>query len=422
MAVSHFYVLLLSMILVGASAAGDYSASSNAAGEVAKPQSKAPSASYDKPVAQKMPKGAEESKKPTLESDPKSESYVEHGFQHSGDVEKPDFHFSDMTHSEVHSESYEKHVVPSMPKPEELGMPELEKDPKSESYDEPKFQHNEAIEKPDFHFPDMPHHQTHSESYKKPVSQWVPKPEESEMPALKDPKSESYAEPKFQHNEPIEKPDFHFPDMPHSTIHSASYDKPAAQWLPKPEESGMPTLEKDPKSESYDSKPVSDHDSKPKYKVDPHYETPKLNIPKPEEAFPAAVEGTVICKSPSGYVPIEGAVVRITCLQEDDQGYETTPVSCQTGPTDAKGYFFKTLPSNNKAKNLWENCKAFLEQSPVEECGVPSNVNRGIDGYKLSSHHILQEKHLKLYSVGPFFYTPEPKPAVKKAPAAGGGY
>ncbi|CAL1375210.1 unnamed protein product [Linum trigynum] len=427
MAVSHFYVLLLSMILVGASAAGDYSPSSNAAGEVPKPQSKAPSsASYDKPVAQKMPK-AEESGKPTLESDPKSESYDEHEFQHSGDVEKPDFHFPDMSHPEVHYESYEKPVVPSVSKPEELGIYELEKDPKSESYDEPEFQHKETIEKPDFHFPDMPHHQTHSESDNKSVSQWVPKPEESGMPVLeKDPKSsESYDESKFQHNEPIEKPDFHFTDMPHPELHTESYKKPIAQWVPKPDESGMPALEKDPKTESYDSKPVksvSEHDSKPNYKVDPHYETPKLNIPKPEEAFPAAVEGTVICKSPSGYVPIEGAVVRITCLEEDDEGYETTPVSCQTGPTDAKGYFFKTLPSSNKAKNLWENCKAFLEQSPMEECGVPSNVNNGIDGYKLSSHHILQEKHLKLYSVGPFFYTAEPKPAVKKAPAAGGGY
>ncbi|CAI0417041.1 unnamed protein product [Linum tenue] len=270
------------MILVGASAAGDYSPSSNAAGEVPKPQSKAPSSasSYDKPepVAQKMPK-AEESGKPALESDPKSESYDEHAFQHSGDLEKPDFHFPDMSHPEVHSESYEKPIVPSVSKPEELGMPELGKD---------------------------------------------------------------------------------------------------------------------------------------------------LN-PKPEEAFPAAVEGTVICKSPSGYVPIEGAVVRITCLQEDDEGYVTTPVSCQTGPTDAKGYFFKTLPSSNKTlpsnkddkKNSWENCKAFLEQSPMEECGVPSNVNRGIDGFPLSSHRILQDKHLKLYSVGPFFYTSEHKPTMNKVPAGG---
>ncbi|CAL1388260.1 unnamed protein product [Linum trigynum] len=91
-----------------------------------------------------------------------------------------------------------------------------------------------------------------------------------------------------------------------------------------------------------------------------------------------------------------------------------------TSPTDAKGYFFKTLPSNNKlVKNSWENCKAFLEQSPLEECGVPSNVNRGIDGYKLSSHRILQDKHLKLYPVGPFFYTPEHKPMVNRAPAGG---
>ncbi|CAI0417040.1 unnamed protein product [Linum tenue] len=145
---------------------------------------------------------------------------------------------------------------------------------------------------------------------------------------------------------------------------------------------------------------------------------PKLSIPKPEEAFPAAVEGIVICKSSSGYVPIKGAVVTITCLKVNEEGYDDdkTPSS----PTNAKGYFFKTLPSNkDDKKNSWENCKAFLEQSPMEECGVPSNVNRGIDGFPLSSHRILQDKHLKLYSVGPFFYTSEHKPTMNKVPAGG---
>ncbi|CAN0885605.1 Protein SEED AND ROOT HAIR PROTECTIVE PROTEIN [Linum grandiflorum] len=119
-----------------------------------------------------------------------------------------------------------------------------------------------------------------------------------------------------------------------------------------------------------------------------------------------------------------GAVVRITCWGVDEQGYDINTLSCQSGPTDAKGYFFKTLRSstNDNIRNVWGNCKAFLEQSPLENYSVPSDVNKGISGSLLSAYHVLHDKSLKLYSVGPFFYTSEPKPSVTSADSDSDGY
>ncbi|CAN1299645.1 Protein SEED AND ROOT HAIR PROTECTIVE PROTEIN [Linum perenne] len=131
--------------------------------------------------------------------------------------------------------------------------------------------------------------------------------------------------------------------------------------------------------------------------------------PKLEDAFPSAVEGTVVCRSGSSYVPIQGAMVRITCWGVDEEGYEINTLSCQSGPTDAKGYFFEMLPSSNYNKNISGNCKAFMEQSPLENCSVPSDVNRGMTGSLLSTYHLLHDKSLKLYSIGPFFYTSDVK-------------
>ncbi|CAN0889063.1 Protein SEED AND ROOT HAIR PROTECTIVE PROTEIN [Linum grandiflorum] len=98
-----------------------------------------------------------------------------------------------------------------------------------------------------------------------------------------------------------------------------------------------------------------------------------------------------------------GAVARITCLAEDEQGYETAPFS--TRPTDANGYFFKTLHSNS-VQNFVEKCKAYIERSPMKNCSAASDVNKGITGSPLSSYRILHDKRIKLYPVGPFFYTP----------------
>ncbi|KAF8392667.1 hypothetical protein HHK36_023016 [Tetracentron sinense] len=140
---------------------------------------------------------------------------------------------------------------------------------------------------------------------------------------------------------------------------------------------------------------------------------PDLGKPKSEEKqFPTTigVQGIVYCKLGSKLVPLQGAVTRITCLAVNNQGYESAPFSVLSHETDKKGYFFATLcPS--ELGNGWKlsECKAFLESSPLEKCDVPTDFNKGISGALLLSHHLLPNKKMDLYSVGPFVYTSNPK-------------
>ncbi|XVF18294.1 hypothetical protein REPUB_Repub11eG0008900 [Reevesia pubescens] len=159
-----------------------------------------------------------------------------------------------------------------------------------------------------------------------------------------------------------------------------------------------PKLEKEEKPE-YTPKPKPEEEEKPYYGTKPEENENLLSI---------GVEGLVLCKSGSKYYPIQGAVAKVTCQAVDEIGLEKTLPICST-PTDAKGYFFATVSSLSLVdKSLKiKNCKAFLEKSPLESCNVPTDVNKGITGALLSgSYRLLNEKHTKLYSVGPFFYTP----------------
>ena len=105
-----------------------------------------------------------------------------------------------------------------------------------------------------------------------------------------------------------------------------------------------------------------------------------------------------------------GALAKVTCQIVDEIGLEKTLPVCSV-PTDAKGYFFATVSSLSlldKSLKL-KDCKAFLESSPLETCNVPTDVNKGITGSPFSSYRVLTEKPTKLYFVGPFFFTSEPK-------------
>ncbi|XP_065864513.1 protein SEED AND ROOT HAIR PROTECTIVE PROTEIN-like [Euphorbia lathyris] len=120
------------------------------------------------------------------------------------------------------------------------------------------------------------------------------------------------------------------------------------------------------------------------------------------------VQGLIYCKSPSKFIPLQGAVARITCVGVDEYGYETAPFSILSEATDAKGYFLATLSPKEVEEN-WKikECKTFLELSPSYDntCNVPTNVNSGIDGALLTSSRFLGDKNMKLFTVGPFFYT-----------------
>ncbi|KAB1226752.1 Proline-rich protein 1 [Morella rubra] len=176
-------------------------------------------------------------------------------------------------------------------------------------------------------------------------------------------------------------------------------------YAPKPDY-GKPKTEGNDKP--FPSKP--EYHEKPKLKGDDTHLPPKPDYEKPNPELIVGIEGVVLCKSGSKYVPIQGAVARIACLATDENGYETTPFSILSNECDANGYFFVTL-LHSFLKKGWKikDCKAYLYSSPLETCQVPIDVNHGISGAPLSSYRILIDKHIKLYSVGPFFYTSKPQ-------------
>ncbi|XWS27483.1 hypothetical protein CRYUN_Cryun26dG0119100 [Craigia yunnanensis] len=177
----------------------------------------------------------------------------------------------------------------------------------------------------------------------------------------------------------------------------------------KPEEKEKKVVRPKPEGEekpNYDTKPES-YKPKPEENKKPEYGTrPEEN----EKLLSIGVEGLVLCKSGPKYCPIQGALAKVTCKAVDEIGLEKTLPICSV-PTDAKGYLFTTLSSLSlvdKSLKL-KDCKAFLESSPLKTCNVPTDVNKGITGAPSSSYSVLNEKHTKLYSVGPFFFASEPK-------------
>ncbi|KAE8009434.1 hypothetical protein FH972_005871 [Carpinus fangiana] len=163
------------------------------------------------------------------------------------------------------------------------------------------------------------------------------------------------------------------------------------------------------------------HEEKPKPQEKPLPTKPDFENSHPagvDELLPTiiSIQGTVLCKLGSKYFALQGAIARITCVAIDEHGYETAPFSQLTDGCDANGYFFATLSGLKDSWKLKE-CKAFLHYSSLETCNVPVDVNHGLSGDLLYSYRILNNKHTKLYTVGPFFYTSE----SESAPSGGGG-
>ncbi|XWS76598.1 hypothetical protein CRYUN_Cryun01aG0190400 [Craigia yunnanensis] len=173
------------------------------------------------------------------------------------------------------------------------------------------------------------------------------------------------------------------------------YDTKQYLYKPKTEEKEKPEYGR----QSYVVKPEPEGEEKPYYGTKPE---------KKENCLSIGVQGLVLCKSGSKYYPIQGALAKITCKAVDEVGVEKTLSIC-SGATDAKGYFFATVSHLDKLK--LRECKAYLQSSPSNTCNVPTNVNKAIDGALLSAFRVLKEKRVKLYSVGPFFYTSEAKSA-----------
>ncbi|XP_041017995.1 protein SEED AND ROOT HAIR PROTECTIVE PROTEIN-like [Juglans microcarpa x Juglans regia] len=143
----------------------------------------------------------------------------------------------------------------------------------------------------------------------------------------------------------------------------------------------------------------------------PKYDVEKTNVGKDGLLSTIiAIQGLVYCKSDSNnLIPLEGAVTRITCLAVDERGFETAPFTFLSNACNPKGYFFATLsPAEVQDGRKLKECRAFLELSPSDACNFPTDVNKGIAGALLGSFRLLEDKKMKLYTVGPFFFTPEP--------------
>ncbi|CAK9310120.1 unnamed protein product [Citrullus colocynthis] len=123
-----------------------------------------------------------------------------------------------------------------------------------------------------------------------------------------------------------------------------------------------------------------------------------------------AVEGVVSCKNGTKYHPLKGIVARITCMALNEKGKEMAPFSFSSLPSDEHGYFLATLSAFKlKDKAKVTQCKAFLPpSSPCEDCKYLTNFNNGVIGALFRSFRILTHKKMKLYSVGPFFYSSHP--------------
>ncbi|KAF5455298.1 hypothetical protein F2P56_024893 [Juglans regia] len=217
-----------------------------------------------------------------------------------------------------------------------------------------------------------------------------------------------YGKPKPEYKPlPTEQPDYKKPnsegnDKPIPT--KPNYEKPESEGNDKP----LPTK---PEYE----KPEPEGQDQPLPTKPDHYEKPNLegilNGLLPSGLI--GIQGLVLCKSGSNYIPLKGAMVRITCLAVDENGYETAPFSIFSDECDAKGYFLtKISPAFLKDNWKIKECKAFQYHSPLETCKVPIDVNHGMSGAPLSSYRVLEDKNMNLYSVGPFFYTTDPQTSL----------
>lgn len=108
-----------------------------------------------------------------------------------------------------------------------------------------------------------------------------------------------------------------------------------------------------------------------------------------------------------------GGVVRITCLGVDKYGYEMSPFSILTRPTDANGYFLAKLSTKEDDGCKISECKAFLHSSPIKTCKFATDTNMGVSGAPLSVYRPLGSNNMRLYSLGPFVYDSVPKPTPK---------
>ncbi|CAK7348350.1 unnamed protein product [Dovyalis caffra] len=356
--------------------------------------------SYDKkPDYSYSPKSKPDTLKPKFSYDPKPQP----------NVAKPN----------LPKPTYNANPKPNLPKPK-LTVPKpgngYDKKP---HFDKPTIPKPETV-KPNYGYDSKPDVPKPKLTIPKPHNGYDSKPHLAQptIPKL-DPLEPNYGyDPKPDVPKPkltIPKPNYGYDSKPKLTVAKPDTGEPNYGYDTKPNlATPKMTVPKpdhgyDPKEKVYDQPKLTT--PKPEM-VKPHAgygPKPKLNIPKPSDDkldYPIGIEGFVLCKQSSSYTPIKGAVIRIACIAVDQYGYKKTPFSFLTEATNARGYFFKTLPAFGLDDHLKiTECKAYLESSPLKTCNVPTDMNYGIAGPPLSSYHLLHDKKMKLYSMRTFFYT-----------------
>ncbi|VVA94544.1 unnamed protein product [Arabis nemorensis] len=161
----------------------------------------------------------------------------------------------------------------------------------------------------------------------------------------------------------------------------------------------------------------------PVYKKSPSYFPPPPYVPKPTYSTPPtkpyvpeilkAVDGIILCKNGYETYPILRAKIKIECTEPASYGKSQKVVVIYSNPTDYRGYFLVSL-TNIKDISL---CRVKLYTSSLETCKNPTNVNKGLIGVPLSlyGYRYHSDKHLNVFSVGPFYFTgPKAVPTPSK--------
>ncbi|KAF4383607.1 hypothetical protein F8388_014107 [Cannabis sativa] len=125
------------------------------------------------------------------------------------------------------------------------------------------------------------------------------------------------------------------------------------------------------------------------------------------------IEGVILCHTAlNTYIPIQGAVARVTCSPNySSYDKDDVPSSMLSYESDVNGFFLvKLLVSQLKTGlNVKEDCKVFLEYSPLQTCNLPTDVNDGITGANLSFFTAFKDKVFYTLGAGPLIYTTTPK-------------
>ncbi|KAL8143064.1 hypothetical protein V2J09_016096 [Rumex salicifolius] len=131
-------------------------------------------------------------------------------------------------------------------------------------------------------------------------------------------------------------------------------------------------------------------------------------IAKPkDQRYHVHIQGSIYCRRAGKLFHLPGALAKVTCIASKGRGgYEATPFSVVSKPTDANGYFKINLSAYEMGPLKFSDCKVYLEEAPPGPCSVPTDESRGVSGAPLpESYRPLGDDDTRLYSIPPFVYT-----------------